>query len=94
MFPWNYYFLTKQDKSDEIKRELFTQGEVPVLVYSPQVWEHPETHTLRCPSLKRMHLYKNLPTTKSTLKKNRNVYGGHLPTCMNFPPRNCKGYYA
>jgi hypothetical protein len=63
MFLWKKKNLTKREKSEEIKRELFTHGEVPVLVYSPQVWEHPRAHTLRCPSLKRMHSYKNVPTT-------------------------------
>jgi hypothetical protein len=29
--------------------------EVPVLVRSPEVWEHPWAHALKCPSLMRMH---------------------------------------
>jgi hypothetical protein len=34
MFLWKKKNLTKREKSEEIKRELFTHGEVPVLVYS------------------------------------------------------------
>lgn len=30
-----------------IKRELFMSMEVPVLVGSPEGWEHPQAHTLR-----------------------------------------------
>jgi len=29
------------EKCEEIKRELFILGQVPVLVHSPKVWEHP-----------------------------------------------------
>jgi hypothetical protein len=33
----NISFLQKWEKSKEIKRELFTEGEVPILVHSPKV---------------------------------------------------------
>jgi len=36
-FPWKYFFSIKQERSKEIKRELFMQGEVPILVCSPEV---------------------------------------------------------
>jgi hypothetical protein len=32
----------KWERSKEIKRELLMEGEVPVLVHSPEVWEHPQ----------------------------------------------------
>jgi hypothetical protein len=41
MFPWKYFFSLKHERSEEIKRELFMQGEVPILMHSPEVWEHP-----------------------------------------------------
>jgi len=42
MFAWKYFFSMKRERSEEIKRELFVEGEVPVLVHSPsEVWEHP-----------------------------------------------------
>jgi hypothetical protein len=40
MFPWKYFFSTKWERSKEIKRELFTQGEVSVLMHSLEVQEH------------------------------------------------------
>jgi hypothetical protein len=40
---------------------LFTQGEFPVLVGSPEVQEYPWGHALQHPSLRRTHLYENLP---------------------------------
>jgi hypothetical protein len=39
MFPWKYFFSVKWERSKEIKRELFAQREVPVLMHSPEVWE-------------------------------------------------------
>ncbi len=32
MLQWKYFFSTKWERREEIKRELFTQGEVPVWV--------------------------------------------------------------
>jgi hypothetical protein len=49
-----------REKCKEIKRELFMLGQVPVLMHSPKVWEHPWAHTLKCPSLKKMHSYVKL----------------------------------
>jgi hypothetical protein len=48
------------EKSEEIKRELFAEGEeVPVLMHSPEVWEHRQAHILGCPSPhERMHSYE------------------------------------
>jgi hypothetical protein len=51
MFPCshgNMFFSTKQKRSKEIKRELFTQGDVLVLMRSPEVGEHPQAHALWC----------------------------------------------
>jgi len=58
-------------RSEEIKRELFIQGEVPVLVHSPsEVWEHPRGHHARgCPFLWRMHFYREPPLQHSPLRK-------------------------
>jgi hypothetical protein len=56
-----YLFIMKGERSEEIKSELFTQGEVPVLMHSPKVWEHPWDHALGCPYLRRTQLYWNLP---------------------------------
>jgi len=41
-FPWKYFSFAKQERSEKIKRELFAQGEVPVLVCSPEVQKHPQ----------------------------------------------------
>jgi hypothetical protein len=49
----------KWERSKEIKIELFTKGEVPILMHSLEVWEHPRVHTL-----KRMHSDGNLPYNK------------------------------
>ncbi len=39
-FPWKYFFSMNEKEAKE--RELyFTQGEVPVLLCSPEVQEHP-----------------------------------------------------
>jgi hypothetical protein len=55
---------TKWERSEEIQKrvkwELFTQGEVPVLVCSPDIWEHPWAHALKFASLKRRHSNTNL----------------------------------
>jgi hypothetical protein len=60
-------FYKMEKKPGNQKRELFTQGEVPVvLMRSPrEVWEHPQPlgeHTcMGTPSaLRRTHLYGNL----------------------------------
>jgi hypothetical protein len=37
MFPWKFFFSTKRDRREEIKRELFGEGEVPVLLRSAEV---------------------------------------------------------
>ncbi len=60
-FPQKYFLSTKRERSQAIKRELFAKGEVPILVCSPEVWEHPPVHAIRWPSLRRTHLYKDLP---------------------------------
>jgi hypothetical protein len=39
-FPWNFILFMKQERGEEIKKKV-TEGEVPVLVHSPKVWEHP-----------------------------------------------------
>jgi hypothetical protein len=44
-FPWKYFFPEKQERSEEIKGELFTYGEVPILVRSLEVWEQPRAHS-------------------------------------------------
>jgi len=55
------FFSTKWERSEEInkrvKRELFTQGEVLVLVCSLEVWEHPWAHSLK---FRGRHSTKNL----------------------------------
>jgi hypothetical protein len=61
-FPWKYFFPAKWERSQEIKGELFTFGEVPILVRSVEVWEQPRAHTPGWPSLRRMHLCKDLPS--------------------------------
>jgi hypothetical protein len=50
----------KWERSKETKRELFMEGEAPTLMHSPEVWEHPWAHALRCPSLRGTHSYRNL----------------------------------
>jgi hypothetical protein len=65
MFPCshqNMFFSKKWERSEEfflkrVKRELFTQGEVPVLVCSPEVWEHPWAHALKFPSRRNLRYY-------------------------------------
>jgi hypothetical protein len=52
------------ERTEEIKRELFTYGEVPILVCSPEVREHLRAHILGCAPLRRMQSYKNLPYNK------------------------------
>jgi hypothetical protein len=47
---------------------LFAKGEVPILVCSPEVWEHPPVHAIRWPSLRRTHLYKDLPYKQIILR--------------------------
>jgi hypothetical protein len=49
MFPWKYFFSTKQKRSEEIKRELFTQEEILVLMHSPEVRETPSGSRPRVP---------------------------------------------
>jgi hypothetical protein len=48
----------KHGRGQEIRRELFR---VPMLMDSLEVQEHPQVHTLRCPSHKRTHSYNDLP---------------------------------
>jgi len=50
------------------------EPKVPLLMGSPELWEHPWAHTLGCSCLKRTRLYRNLPYNKyplsgSTLKR-------------------------
>jgi hypothetical protein len=52
----NYKMGKKQSNNKRVKRELFTQVEVPVLVCSREVWEHPWAHALKFPSLRRKAL--------------------------------------
>jgi hypothetical protein len=40
------FSFTKWERREEIERELFMEGEVPVLVHSLEVWEHPRPHAL------------------------------------------------
>ncbi len=60
-FPWKYFFFMKQERREEIKRELFMQGEVLVPMHSPKVWEHSGACTLGCPFLRKTHSNENLP---------------------------------
>ncbi len=48
-FPWKYFFCMKQERTHEIIRGLFPQGEVLILVGSPQVQEHSGAHWLPLP---------------------------------------------
>ncbi len=60
IFPWKYFFFYEMEKSEEIKRELFAEGEeVPVLMHSPEVWEHRQAHILGCPSPHENALLRN-----------------------------------
>jgi len=50
------------------------EPKVPLLMGSPELWEHPWAHTLGWSCLKRTRLYRNLPYNKyplsgSTLKR-------------------------
>jgi hypothetical protein len=45
------------------KRVVYEGREVPVLVHSPQVWEHPWAHDLGCPFLRRRHSQGTSSTT-------------------------------
>jgi len=51
-----YKMGKKRSNNKRVKRELFTQGEVRVLVCSHEVWEHPWAHALKFPSLRRKAL--------------------------------------
>ncbi len=62
MFPWKYFFSTKWERREEMKRELFVCGGGGVLVHM-RFWEHPRAHVLECPSLRRMHCTGTSPTT-------------------------------
>ncbi len=60
MFPCshgNISFHKTGKKLGNKKRVVFTEGEVLVLMCSPEVREQPWTHALSCPSLKRTHSY-------------------------------------
>jgi hypothetical protein len=57
-FPCKYFFSTKRERREEIKRELFTEGKVPVLVRSPKAQEHPGAHP------QENTLVQNLPYNK------------------------------
>jgi len=50
----------KRARREEIKRELFIEGEVPMLMCSPEVWEHP-----RVPFPQENTLGRNLPYNKT-----------------------------
>jgi hypothetical protein len=56
MFPYSH------------KRRVYVQRDIPVLVGSPKVWEHPGVHALKWPFLRRTHSYKNLPFNKCNRK--------------------------
>jgi hypothetical protein len=55
MFPrshGNISFYEMGKKKGNKKRVVYRrEGEVPILMHSPEVWEHPWAHALRCPSL-------------------------------------------
>jgi hypothetical protein len=53
------FLFYEMEKSEEIKRELFGEGEVPVLMHSPEVWEHRQAHILGCPSPQENALLRN-----------------------------------
>jgi hypothetical protein len=55
-----FLFYSLRKKGENKRRQLIAKGEDPVLVCSPEFWEHPRAHALECPSLRRMHLYGNL----------------------------------
>jgi len=69
MFPCsheNICFVKNRKEAGNKERVCLWKGRFPLLVRSPpDVWEHPWTHTLRCPSLKRTHLYRYLPNNKT-----------------------------
>jgi hypothetical protein len=54
-------------KKGGIKRELLTQGEVPGLMHSPEVWEHPRAQALKCPSLRRNALVQEPPLQQNLM---------------------------
>jgi hypothetical protein len=42
MFPWNFIFLQNKKEEGSKKRVVCIRTvEVPVLMHSPEVWEHP-----------------------------------------------------
>jgi hypothetical protein len=61
MFPHshgNISFLPNEKKVRKYKESCLSKGR---FMCSPEVQEHPQAHTLECPSLRRTHSYKNLP---------------------------------
>jgi hypothetical protein len=76
MFPCNFILLMKREKSKEIKGELFREGKVPVLVRSPEVWEHLWAHVPPLgapPSGECTHMGTSL-TTKKIHKGNTTIF--------------------
>jgi hypothetical protein len=55
------------------KRRVYVQRDIPVLMGSPKVWEHPWAHALKWPSLRRTHSYKNLPFNKCNRKNGSQI---------------------
>ncbi len=53
-FPWKYFFFSmkwERSKGNQTKESPLHKGEVLVLVRSLEVWEQPQAHVVKCPSL-------------------------------------------
>jgi hypothetical protein len=101
MFPWKYFFSIKWERSKEIKKRVAYVRGGSVLVRSPEVREHPQANTLRCPSLRSTHLQKNLPYNFRTPWEllepsamgrrtlNPSIHGGALVGAHSLLPWTC-----
>jgi len=60
MFPHSHgiiLLLQNEKEGGNKKRVVHIRG----CSCTHEIWEHPRAHALKCPSLRRMHLSKNLP---------------------------------
>jgi len=47
-FSWKYFFFTKRERREEIKKTVvYVRGGYSTR-HSPEVWEHPQENALRC----------------------------------------------